>query len=56
MNYPMVSLENAILFDAESLLFLGMPGDLAFSREYLFKELPYPSVSPMFHGDYSSEP
>ena len=36
----MVSLKNAELFDAQSLLFLGMPGDLAFGGEHLFKELP----------------
>jgi hypothetical protein len=29
-TYPTVSLENAELFDAQSLLLSGMPGDLAF--------------------------
>jgi hypothetical protein len=40
----MVSLENAVLFDAQSLLFLSVPRDLAFGDEYLFEKLPYPSV------------
>jgi hypothetical protein len=38
--YPVISLENAVLFGAQSLLFLSMPRDLAFGDEYLFEELP----------------
>jgi hypothetical protein len=37
--YPTVSLENTELFDAQSLLFSGIPGDLAFGEIYVFKEL-----------------
>jgi hypothetical protein len=42
--YPMMSLENAELLNAQGLLLFGMPGDFAFSGKDMFKELPYPSA------------
>ena len=41
----MVSLEKAILLDSQGILLFGTPGDFAFSRKDIFKELFYHQLS-----------